>query len=105
MSLHNTTFQTIAAHQQRLMNLDAGSELRCRKGAIELRFTHSGTVVRLSAGQAIRVPDTQCVGIASVHGGGFWLEQPVVQKVQTQKDRQGLVAMATRLWRSFSTAT
>lgn len=104
MSLQNTSFQTIAAYQQRLMNLDAGSELRCRQGAIEVRFTLTGAVVNLSEGQAIRVSDTQCVAIASIHGGGFWLEQPVAQTVQAQKNRQGLVAMAARLWRSLATA-
>ena len=104
MSLQNTSFQTIAAYQQRLMNLDAGSELRCRQGAIEVRFTLTGAVVHLSEGQAIRVSDTQCVAIASIHGGGFWLEQPVAQTVQAQKNRQGLVAMAARLWRSLATA-
>lgn len=104
MSLQITSFQTIAAYEQRLMNLDAGSELRCRQGAIEVRFTLTGSAVNLSAGQAIRVSDTQCVAIASVHGGGFWLEQPVGQVVQPQKNRQGLVAMAARLWRSLATA-
>ena len=104
MSLQITSFQTIAAYEQRLMNLDAGSELRCRQGAIEVRFTLSGASVNLSAGQAIRVSDTQCVAIASIHGGGFWLEQPVGKIVQTQKNRQGLVALAARLWRSLATA-
>ena len=104
MSLQNTSFQTIAAYQQRLLNLDAGSELRCREGAVEVRFTQSGTTVNLSAGQAIRVSDTQCVAIASIHGGGFWIEQPFTLPAQTQKNRQGLVALAARLWRSLATA-
>lgn len=104
MSLQNTSFQTVAPYQQRLMNLDAGSELRCRQGALEVRFTLTGAVANLSAGQAIRVSDAQCVAIASIHGGGFWLEQPSRQIAQTQKNRQGLVAMAARLWRSLATA-
>jgi len=103
MSLHNTSFQTVAAYEHRLMNLDAGSELRCRQGAVEVRFTQSGAVLTLSAGQAIRVSDSQCVGIASIHGGGFWLEEPVSPIAEAQKNRQGLVAMAARLWRSLAT--
>lgn len=104
MPHQNTSFQTIAAYEQRLLNLDAGSELRCRQGAIEVRFTQSGTAVNLAAGQAIRVCDTQCVAIASIHGGGFWIEQPVTLPAQAQKNRQGLVALAARLWRSLGAA-
>ena len=105
MSLQNTPLQTVGAHQQRLMNLGTGSEIRCVRGALQVRFTETGSVFMLLPGQAVRVADEQIVAVESTGSSQFRLEQihPVVFS-QTQKNRQGLVALATRLWRSFATA-
>ena len=105
MPLQMTSFQTVGAYQQRLMNLATGTELRCLTGALRVRFTETGSVFMLSSGQVLRIADEQVVAVESTEPSQFWLEQiPSTTVDQAQKNRQGLVAVAARLWRSFATA-
>lgn len=106
MPLQITSLQTVGAYQQRLMNLDAGCELRCLNGTLQLRFIETGSVFSLLPGQVIRVADPQVVAVESTEPSQFWLQQQGAPALidRTQKNRQGLAALAARLWRSFSTA-
>ncbi len=98
MSSATSYLQSIAAHQEQVVHLQAGTELRCVSGSLDLRLVFAGTDHSLRAGQAMRLSDDQYVRIASNDAARYSLETEPVQPGQAEKNRQGLDG----LWRSLA---
>jgi hypothetical protein len=98
MSLSNPSFSSIAAHQEQLVFLEAGTELRCVAGQLTARFVHSGVTQVLFNGQAVRIADAQPVRIEAVTAAHFSVQTETAPADQAQKNRQGLMG----LWRSLA---
>lgn len=98
MSSANPLLLSIAAHQEQLVQFDAGTELRCVSGSLRVRFGHAGVVHSLSAGQSVRLPDAQWVSFFPAGTARATLRAEPAPVVQAQKNRQGLVGH----WRSLA---
>ncbi|WPB55691.1 hypothetical protein [Xylophilus sp. GOD-11R] len=95
MSTNQITFDTIAAHQDRLFHLEAGTELRATEGRLTVFLPETGLTQVLAAGQAMRIADTQAVLLRSSGAARFSLQTEFPRFAQTKKNRQGLAG----LWR------
>lgn len=98
MSLSTLTLQTVAAHQEQLVYLPAGTELRCVSGSLRLHLLYAGMTHSLCAGQTVRLADAQYARIESPNAARFSLQSEPADAIQTQKNRQGLMS----LWRSLA---
>jgi len=98
MSSSNPLSISVAAHQEQVVHLDAGTELRCVAGLLNVRFGHAGVVHTLSTGQAVRLPETQWVAISASNASRVLVQAQPGQDGQAQKNRQGFVS----LWRSLA---
>lgn len=89
-------FQALAAHQERQLYLAAGTELRCRQGSLQLRFTvePAGAVLALATGQAVRIPAAQAVLVTATAAAQLEVLGTDLP-AEAQKNRQGLAG----LWR------
>ncbi|QHI97189.1 hypothetical protein GT347_03860 [Xylophilus rhododendri] len=98
MSLNNPLLQSIAAHQEQLIHLETGSEVRCVAGSLRLQLVHEGLAMTLSAGQATRVPAAQWVALEGLQGARFSVQchadevasQPVLPVQQGRAAQAGI---------------
>ncbi len=89
-------FQALAAYQERTLYLAAGTELRCRQGSLQLRFTvePAGAMLALATGQGVRIPAAQAVLVTATASAQLeCIGEPL--PAEAQKNHQGLAG----LWR------
>ena len=98
MSSAQPLLLSVPAHQEQLVQLDAGTELRCVSGSLRVRFGHAGMVHNLSAGQSVRLPDAQWVSFSTTGDIRAALRAEAPLAVQAEKNRQGLFGH----WRSLA---
>lgn len=95
MSANQITYDTVAAHQDRLFHFAAGTELRATEGQLAVFLPETGLTQVLVAGQAMRIADTQAVLLRSSTAARFSLQTEFPRFAKTEKNRQGPAG----LWR------
>jgi len=94
MTSIQTSYRSSSPSQGSLLQIAAGTELRCTRGSLLLRA--SGMTRTLAIGQALHIAQDQWVSIETGADGRFSLEAaPLAATRQAQKNRQGLGG----LWR------
>jgi len=88
-------FRSLSAHQQQLIELTAGTELRCVEGSVDVHLGYTGLSITLTAHQSIRIPQSQWASVSSEAASRISLSATPDECVQAEKNRQGLGG----LWR------